>query len=76
MEKEHSSRRLCSQTDEKLLEAKDVTAVDEFTPTTASLSSGVAQCFYSWREMYPELEILLENIEVLKKEAKTIEKVK
>lgn len=35
----------------------------------------VAQCFYSWREIYPELQLLLDNIEVIKEESKKIGQV-
>jgi hypothetical protein len=35
----------------------------------------VAQCFYSWRELYPELKILLDNIDVIREEAQTIGQV-
>jgi hypothetical protein len=35
----------------------------------------VAQCFYSWRELYPELKVLLDNIDVIKEESQTIGQV-
>jgi hypothetical protein len=47
----------------------------EFVPTSAKGSLDVAQCFYSWREMYPELELLLDNIEVIKQESRSIGQV-
>jgi hypothetical protein len=47
----------------------------EFVPTSAKGSLDVAQCFYSWREMYPELELLLDNIEVIKEESRSIGQV-
>ena len=37
--------------------------------------SEVAPCFYHWREMYPELEILYNNINIIKEEAKSIGQV-
>jgi hypothetical protein len=35
----------------------------------------VAQCFYSWREIYPELKVLLDNIDVIREESQTIGQV-
>lgn len=46
-----------------------------FTASTPTFDSEVAQCFYSWREMYPELKLLLDNIDVIKREAAIIGQV-
>lgn len=35
----------------------------------------VAPCFYNWRELFPELEVLLKNIEIIKEESKSIGQV-
>jgi hypothetical protein len=48
----------------------------EFVPTSARASLDVAQCFYSWREIYPELELLLDNIEIIKEESRSIGQVR
>lgn len=47
---------------------------DSFT-TSSSYSPDTAPCFYSWKEIYPELEILQQNIDVIKMEAEAIGQV-
>ena len=44
-------------------------------PTPVFAHDEVAPCFYHWREVYPELELLINNIEVIKKEAVSIGQV-
>jgi hypothetical protein len=34
-----------------------------------------APCYYHWREMYPEMQLLIDNIEVIKQEAAAIGQV-
>ena len=36
----------------------------------------VAPCFYNWRELFPELEFLLNNIDIIKEESKSIGQVR
>lgn len=47
---------------------------DSFVAST-SYSPDVAPCFYSWRDMYPELSILQQNIDIIKAEAAAIGQV-
>ena len=49
----------------------------EFKPSVGSkrFDTEVAPCFYNWRELFPELEVLLNNIEVIKEESKSIGQV-
>ena len=50
----------------------------DFQPTVANakiFSSDVAPCFYSWREIFPELELLHENIDTIREESKAIGQV-
>ncbi len=53
------------------------TSAVEFKPSVGSkrFDTEVAPCFYNWRELFPELEVLLNNIEVIKEESKSIGQV-
>lgn len=58
-------------------ETSNASAV-EFKPSVGSkrFDTEVAPCFYNWRELFPELEVLLNNIEVIKEESKSIGQVR
>jgi hypothetical protein len=44
--------------------------------TSVSFSASVAApCFYHWKEIYPELDILIKNIDIIRQEALNIGKV-
>lgn len=40
----------------------------------ASIAS-TSSCFFDWEHIYPQLKLLLENIDIIKQEAKSIPKV-
>jgi len=53
-------------------------AVEEFKASVASkrFDTDVAPCFYNWREVFPELQVIYDNIDIIKEESKLIGQVK
>lgn len=51
------------------------TSEDKNSSSTDENAPDVADNFYYWRDIFPELEILEENIEVILSESENIEKV-
>lgn len=51
--------------------------VEEFKASVASkrFDTDVAPCFYNWREVFPELQAIYDNIDIIKEESKHIGQV-
>lgn len=51
---------------------EETIALDPCSHSSSSSGIGVSSSFFYWRDLYPELSILIDNIDVIRREARNI----